>query len=132
VWSAGNPYPVSSLPALSAVKCAGLQGTLFFDKYHMALFRIFFEYCRDISNYDILVDLAEESGLDTERFCNDYYSGTTEEEVLTEREEYQREYEGWGIPLVSINDNFPIAGAVPIAVYQRAVDLCLDKTSEID
>jgi len=98
----------------------------------MALFRAFFEGCRDISSYYILVDLAEELGLDTDRFCDDYYSGTTEEEVLTEREEYQREYEGWGIPLVITNDNFPIAGAVPIAVYQRAVDLCLDKTSEID
>jgi len=129
-WNTGDLYPVSSVPALSAAKCAGLQGKTFFEAYHMALYGAFFTDCRDISDDTVLISLAEETGLDIDRFHDDYCSGSTEKKVLADLEEYLSDYEGWGIPLVVINNNFPITGAVPAAVYRRAIDRSLKDTGK--
>jgi predicted DsbA family dithiol-disulfide isomerase len=124
-WDTGQAYPSSSVPALRAGKCAQLQGEGAFLRLHTALFEAFFEESRNISDRQVLISLAEAAGLDVERFSSDFDQGSQEREVLAEYEDGRDKYAGWGIPLVIIGDRYPIMGAVPIAMYRRAIDLCL-------
>jgi len=126
-WRVGQPYPTSSLPALIASKCAERQGELPFARFHIALFRAFFGECRNISNHEVLFDLAKESGLNMEKFRQDFDQGSLEDKVMAEFEEGQSQYPGWGVPLVIIGDRYPVVGAAPIEMYRRGIDLCLTK-----
>jgi len=113
------------MPAQIAGKCALLQGKESFECFHSAVFKAFFQDCRDISDGEVLTSLAADAGLDVERFRADFSSGSQEKVVLAEYEESRSEYEGWGVPLAIISSRFPLAGAVPIEMYRRAIDLCL-------
>jgi predicted DsbA family dithiol-disulfide isomerase len=113
------------MPALRAAKCAQLQGEEAFKRFHIALFRAFFEEGMNIGEREVLISLAKKTGLDVEKFSFDFSQKLLEEEVLAEYEDGRAEYEGWGIPIVVIGGRYPIAGAVPIAIYRRAIDLCL-------
>jgi predicted DsbA family dithiol-disulfide isomerase len=124
-WNPDTPYPASSMPALRAAKCARLQGEEAFHHFHLALFRAFFEEGMNISEREVLISLAKKTGLDIERFSADFSRRTLEEEILAEHKDGRAEYEGWGIPIVVVGGRYPIAGAVPIAIYRRAIDLCL-------
>jgi len=124
-WDDNKPYPSSSLPAQIAGKCALRQGIGKFERYHEAVFRAFFRACKDISDIVVLTSLGTDTGLDIGRFRTDYGNSSLEDEVLAEFEEAKKEFEGWGIPLVIFDGRFPLAGAVPVEMYYRAVDLCL-------
>jgi len=127
-WGAGQPYPTSSLPALIASKCAERQGESLFVRFHVALFRAFFEECRNISDREVLFDLAKEAGLNMEKFRQDFDQGSLEEKVMAEFEEGRSQYAGWGVPLAIIGDHYPVVGAAPIEMYRRGIDLCLVKS----
>ena len=119
------PYPSSSMAAQIAGKCALLQGKAAFERFHHAVFRAFFHDYRDISDRDVLVSLAADSGLDVERFRADADGSSQEDVVFAEFEEGRSAYEGWGVPLAIFDGRFPLGGAVPIEMYRRAIDLCL-------
>lgn len=95
----------------------------------MALFRAFFGDCRDISDRQVLIDLAKEGGLDVDRFISDFDRGSQENEVWAEYEYIQANYEGWGVPIAIVGDRYPVLGACPIDLYRRAVELCLASQS---
>ena len=124
-WNPDEPYPASSMPALRAAKCAQLQGGEAFRRFHIALFRAFFEEGMNIGEREVLISLAKKARLDVEKFNSDFSSRSLEEEVLAEYEDGRAKYEGWGIPIVVVGRRYPIAGAVPITLYRRAIDLCL-------
>ena len=124
-WNPDEPHPASSMPAFRAAKCAQLQGGEAFQCFHIALFRAFFEEGMNISERDVLISLAKKTGLDIERFNSDFSSKSLEEEILAEYEDGRAEYEGWGIPIVVVGGRYPIAGAVPITIYRRAIELCV-------
>jgi predicted DsbA family dithiol-disulfide isomerase len=124
-WNPDRPYPSSSMPALQGAKCAKLQGEEDFQKFHVALFKAFFVDGLNIGASDVLISIAKNTGLDIERFCSDLSRKSFEKEILAEYEEGRAEYEGWGIPIVVVGGRYPITGAVPIALYHRAIDLCL-------
>lgn len=128
-WDPGETHPTSSMPALQAAKCAQLQGEPAFIRFHIALFKAFFEESRNISDRQVLLSLAKKAGLDVEKFISDFDQGLTEKEVLAEYEEVQAQYYGWGVPLAIVGDRYPVMGASPIAVYRRAVDLSLASQS---
>ena len=124
-WDTDKTYPSSSMPALIAGKSARLQGEEAFERFHVGVFKALFEDCRDISDREVLVSLATDAGLDIERFRAGLDSGAQEKEVLADYEEARSEYEGWGVPLAIFGDRYPLAGAVPVEMYRRAIDLCL-------
>jgi predicted DsbA family dithiol-disulfide isomerase len=128
-WGTDQPYPTSSLPALIASKCAERQGELPFIRFHIALFHAFFGACRNISDREVLFDLAKESALNMEKFRQDFDQGSLEAEVMAEFEEGRSQYAGWGVPLVIIGDRYPVVGASPIEMYRRPITLCLAKSS---
>jgi len=124
-WIEDRPYPSSSLPAQIASKCALSQGQGEFERFHDAIFRAFFKDCQDISDIAVLTILGVANGLDIEWFRTDFGNKLHETEVLNDFEEARSEFEGWGIPLVIFDSKFPLAGAVPIEMYHRAISLCL-------
>ena len=124
-WDPHQPYPASSMPALRAAKCARLQGEEVFQRFHLALFRAFFEDCQNIADREVLLSLAKNAGLDLGKFSSDFDASSQEKEILAEYEDYKDKYEGWGVPLVIVGERYPVVGAAPIAMYRRAIDLCL-------
>jgi predicted DsbA family dithiol-disulfide isomerase len=113
------------MPSQIAGKCALRQGVSAFERFHTAVFRALFGESRDISDVDVLLELAAEAGLDVDRFQADLDDSAHEEAVLAEFEEARAEYEGWGVPLAIIGGRYPVVGAAPIEMYRRAIDLCL-------
>lgn len=124
-WESHQPYPISSMPALRAAKCAQLQGETTFQHFHAALFQAFFQDSRNIGDREELIRLAGETGLDVEKFSSDFDDGSRKDEILAEWAEAYRKYEGCGVPLAIIGDSYPIMGAVPPAMYRRVIDLCI-------
>ena len=124
-WDENKPYPSSSMPAQIAGKSALLQGEEAFERFHEAVFKAFFGDCRDISQREVLFELASDTGLDMEKFNADFESDEIRQKVLADAEEVRDQYHGWGIPLTIVGGQMPIEGAAPTAVYSRAVAVCL-------
>jgi len=125
-WDRRKIYPTSSMPALQAAKCAQLQGEEAFQRFHITLFKAFFGESRNIGDRKVLINLAEEVGLDVDRFTFDFDQGRQKEEVMAEYEEGRSKCSMWGIPFTMVGERYPVMGASPVAMYRRAVDLCPD------
>lgn len=127
-WS-GDRYPTSSLPALEAARCAARQGAEAFEGYDMALFRAFFCESKDISDRNVLVELAERAGLDGTRFARDLEAGQERPIVLDDYREALEKYGSMalGIPLMVLNGGYPLVGALPVEMYRRAVQRALER-----
>jgi predicted DsbA family dithiol-disulfide isomerase len=126
-WNPDKPYPSSSIPAQIAVRCAAKQGKKAFEKYHMAVFKSFFTECQNIGDREVLIDLAEKIGLDIKRFTSDFNTCFGTDEIMKNREDYQQNFLGWGIPFALIDGRYPVIGGVPLAMYRRTVNLALGK-----
>ena len=66
------PLPASSIPALTAAKCAERQGESAFARFHERLFTAHFRDGLDVGRPEVLRSLARETGLDLARFGADY------------------------------------------------------------
>lgn len=128
-WPVSQDLPFSSLPALEAAKCAESQGQDAFKRYHMELFRDFFEKCKDISRREELLTVAKEVGLDMKQLeiCLDSEKGR--HDVLSDYREMKQSGCFAGIPTAIFNGELPLTGAVPLEVYCRAVETFLDQAS---
>lgn len=75
--------------SLEAAEFARDAGPEAFDRFHIALFREYFEHDRNIGDLDVLVAIAEEEGLD----------GAALREALTDRRYLSRVDEGiqWAV-----------------------------------
>lgn len=120
----GAPMPASSVPALEAAKCAANQGDTGFARYHLALLEAYFTASRDISQADVLIDLARETQLDVDRFTLDLASGRMRQGVLAEYLEAQA-LGVTSVPTVILADRggaIRIVGEVPLTQYRRYVE----------
>jgi predicted DsbA family dithiol-disulfide isomerase len=77
------PIQPRSRLAHEAVKWAGEQGQ--FEEYHLALFRTFFEYGKDIGDIEILKGLAADLNLDAESLHAALENGDYTEMVLDDQ-----------------------------------------------
>ena len=116
------PLPSASMPALEAGRCAHYQGPDAFERFHFALFRAYFEDSRNISNRGVLLAVAEGAGLDVTRLARDLEDGQARAELLAEQPELTGRGDFTGVPTVVFDGRVPLVGAVPIAVYRRAVE----------
>lgn len=130
---AGDPAPTSSIPAQIAGKAARQQGYEQFRRYHMKLFEAHFERWLDISDKQVLLELAREANLDIERMERDMADPALAQLVLAEKVEGDRDYKDWGpgVPLAVFGDRFPVLGAVPIEMYRHAVNKLLGREPKL-
>ncbi len=121
LWTGGERYPVSSLPALIAARAAERQGAGAGDRYHWALFRAVFEANRDISDPVVLRRVAAGEGLDLGRFDGDVVERALREEILAAHVEAVDSYGVDVVPTVLIGGR-RFEGAAPEAAYRAALE----------
>jgi predicted DsbA family dithiol-disulfide isomerase len=119
-----TPLPSSSVPALTAAKCAELQGPAAFEQFHERLFTAHFRDNLDISRPDVLRGLIRETGLDPVRFEADY-SGEAYEAVLRDCAEGAAWFGVSGLPTVVLDEKLSLVGAVPTDRYRLLIDWIL-------
>lgn len=120
LWTSGERYPVSSLPALLAGQAAARQGSEAEDRYHWALFRAFFEANRDISDPDVLRDVGAGADLDLERFDAEVSGTRLREEVLAAHVEAVDTYGVDVVPTVIVGGR-RFEGAATEEAYREAM-----------
>ena len=120
----GTPLPSSSVPALTAAKCAERQGDAAFDRFHDRLFTALFRDHLDIARPDVLRTLAREATLDLARFEADY-AGEAYEAVLRDCAEGAAWFGVSGLPTVILNERLSLVGAVPVERYRLLIDWIL-------
>lgn len=118
-------YPVSSLPALEAARCAQLQGEEAALRFHLATMRAFFAQSRDVSQWEELLALAREAELDIERFTADY-QGHSQGEVVQADYSEARQYGITGIPAMVVNERYLVVGARQTEEYRQIFDQLLN------
>ena len=116
------PLPASSIPALTAAKCAERQGA--FARFHDRLFTALFRDGLDIGRPDVLRDLARKAALDLARFEADY-AGEAYESVLRDCAEGAAWFGVSGLPTVILNEKLSLVGAVPAERYRLLIDWIL-------
>jgi len=121
----GTALPASSLPALTAVKCAEQQGLAPFQRLHERLFLAHFRDNLDIGRPDVLWPLAEESGLDMARFEQDYAGGDAYQAALHDYAEGMAWFGVSAVPTVIFDEKVSLVGAVPEERYRSVLDWIL-------
>ena len=116
------PLPSSSIPALTAAKCAERQDA--FPAFHARLFTALFRDGLDIGRLAVLRELARECGLDLARFEADY-GGEAYEAVLRDCAEGAAWFGVSGLPTVVLNEKLSLVGAVPADHYRLLIDWML-------
>lgn len=120
VWSSDAPAPSGSIPAQVAAKAMAAWSpdlSLAFDR---ALLTAYFTDSRDISDRDVLADVAEECGVDRAAFVGYIES---HESSLTQRVvgEHNEAVEGGitAVPTVVIDGVLPVQGAQEVDLYEN-------------
>ena len=119
-----TPLPSSSIPALTAAKCAERQGADAFARFHDRLFAAHFGDNLDISCPDVLRGLIRETALDPARFEVDY-AGEAYEAVLRDCAEGAAWFGVSSLPTVILNEKLSLVGAVPTERYHLLIDWIL-------
>lgn len=94
-------WPVTILPAFEAVKCAEAQGDELAWEYQWRVRQAFFRDSACISLRHVLLDLAEEVGLD---ISQDFDSGRLRQKVMVEGQEGWHELKVRGSPTLVLPD----------------------------
>lgn len=131
-WASGAEPPSSSLPAQVAWKASALFGDEAQEKYHEALLTAYFTDNRTISDWDVLIDVAVETGLDREEFT-------------IRLDESKQHLAGWvidehnsainsgitAVPTVVIGDVLPVPGAQDIETYERLINRFIERRAQV-
>lgn len=120
----GAPLPSSSIPALTAAKCAERQGAGAFERFHERLFTAHFRDNLDIGRLDVLRTVAREVGLDLSRFDADY-AADAYEAVLHDCAEGAAWFGVSALPTVVLDEKLSLVGAVPTERYRLLIDWIL-------
>jgi predicted DsbA family dithiol-disulfide isomerase len=118
-----SPIIPCSRPALEVAEYAKEQGK--FDRFHMAVFKAYWEAAKNIGLRSVLREIAQESGLnevEVER-CLDEGRYTP---IVIKQSEDARQSGIDGIPAYII-DGCIIEGVQPYQVFQRAIEAALQK-----
>jgi len=116
----GHPYPRSSLPALEAAAWLRTTQPERFDAFDLAVFEAFFGALRDISDPDVLVELAAGAGADGQALLEALRGRGFRPTVLHEhREALERGIQA--IPAILLPGRPPILGAVPYPDLRQAL-----------
>ena len=129
MWESEEEFPNCSMPSAEAGLAARFQGPEEWERFHDNLLAAFFTENRNISDKKTVGDVAEESGLDMDRYRDALESGGLREKAVKEYMEATN-LGITGIPSVVVNDHAVMVGAVPTEQYRYVIDSIL-KTGEL-
>lgn len=138
----GDDWPDTTLPAFDAAWAAGRQGEEVGKNFDLRIRRAFFGQARNIGRQSVMLELAEEAGLDLPRFERDLKSPETRHAVEEEARLGRERYKVRGTPTLMLPDGqkmrwpiaFPtmrerrIVGVHPVTCHGED---CLEATREI-
>jgi predicted DsbA family dithiol-disulfide isomerase len=138
----GDDWPTTTLPAFEAAWCAGRQGEQFVATYDLRVRQAFFAEGRNIGRWDVLREIAEEIGLDCQRFDQDVASGQARPAVVEEARLGRERYRVRGTPTLMLANGtklrHPIAypkmeerNVVGVAPLPCCDEGCLEATREV-
>ena len=123
VWATDDPQPHSSVEAHVAFKVLEELAPDNAKAYHDRILKAYFTDNRDISNADILTQLAVEVGVDADAFQQ---AMATRGDAMTELayEEYKSASSQGitSIPTVVFEHEFQVPGAQPLSTYEEIVE----------
>jgi predicted DsbA family dithiol-disulfide isomerase len=108
----------NSRKALEASEFARAEGK--FAEFHEAVFRAYFTELKDIGKIEVLLDLAEQTGLDRVRLKEALDQGVYLKELEKASVEGQQ-YGITGTPTFIINNRYAIVGAHPLDGFRRVL-----------
>jgi predicted DsbA family dithiol-disulfide isomerase len=100
----GDDWPATTLPAFQAAWAAARQGEATGHAYDLRIRRAFFAQSRNIGRPEVLLELAQEAGLDLDRFTRDMRSDAAKAAVLAERQSGRERYGVRGTPTLMLAD----------------------------
>jgi predicted DsbA family dithiol-disulfide isomerase len=100
----GDDWPTTTLPAFEAAWCAFRQGEGVGSDYDLRVRRAFFAEGRNIGRREVLLEIAEEAGLDARHFERAIKSGEAREVVLKECRSGKERYGVRGTPTLMLPD----------------------------
>jgi predicted DsbA family dithiol-disulfide isomerase len=135
----GDDWPTTTMPAFEAAWCAARQGEEALTTYDLRVRHAFFAEGRNIGRWEVLREIAEEVGLDRQRFDQDAASGEARSAVVEEARLGRERYRVRGTPTLMLADGtklrHPIAypqmedrKVVGVASLPCCGDGCLEAT----
>ena len=100
----GETWPTTTLPAFEAAWCADRQGDARFLDFDLRIRRAFFAESRDIGRPDVLLEIAQEAGLDVDRLRRDLERGEVRSAILEDARLGQERYRVRGTPTLMLGD----------------------------
>ena len=100
----GETWPTTTLPAFEAAWCAALQDEALFLDYDLRIRRAFFAESRDIGRTEVLLEIAQEAGLDLDRLTRDLEHGAARSAILEDARLGQERYRVRGTPTLMLSD----------------------------
>jgi len=120
VWSSDAPAPSGSIPAHVAAKAMAAWSADLSKAFDRAMLAAYFADSRDISDRDVLADIAEECGADRAAFAGYVESN---EKVLTQHvlDDHDEAVEQGitAVPTVVIDGVLPVQGAQEVDLYEH-------------
>ena len=100
----GDDWPTTTMPAFEAAWCAARQGEEALANYDLRVRHAFFAEGRNIGRWEVLREIAEEVGLDRQRFDQDAASGEARPAVVEEARLGREHYRVRGTPTLMLAD----------------------------
>ena len=116
-----NPGPmnIDSRPALIAEKYAESQGKG--KVFHEAVMHAYWQQARDISDINVLQEIAASVGLNTENFSSSLENPEFDAEVSADID-LARQYRLDGVPALVFAEKYLVMGAQPYNVLKQVVE----------
>jgi len=119
IWSSDSPPPTSSLPAQVAAKTMERYEPAKVFDYHRALLRAYFTDNRDISDNDVLADIAAECDVERAGFGSALVEhNVTMTQAVIEDHNSAIQSGVTAVPTVLINNVMPVPGAQDVDTYE--------------
>ncbi len=116
----------SSRTALIGAKVAEAQGAG--EAYYAAVFRAYWQEARDISDHDVLADIAAAIGLDRAAFLAALDEARYRDAVLADIDT-ARQYSLSGVPALVFQDKYLVSGAQPYETLVSVTEQVRDEMS---
>ena len=138
----GEDWPTTTLPAFEAAWCAARQGEQALVDYDLRVRHAFFGQGRNIGRWNVLREIADEVGLNRQRFDQDAASGEARAAVVEEARLGRERYRVRGTPTLMLANGtklrHPIAypqmeerTVVGVAALPCCGEGCLEATRQV-
>lgn len=107
------------------------KNTSFFAALHLKIFKAYFEEGRDIGDPEVLIELAESSGLSRERVEKAWQDVSLEQQLQEIVTTAHKEGATGGVPTFIIDERYKIVGAQPYSVFQETLQKVVAEKKQI-